>query len=156
MRFLVFFLFIPQLGLCLGFFWNFSIFFILHTFGRFLQRAALKKSFDNKSDTAYSLFCDCGVCVFSCHCGLNFEEAIGKTNNRRNNELFQWHLICLACISLQGARSPAITLHNQFPYTDGRNVVVWFIWTGRAKKKKITIVKYYTCLLYTSPSPRDA
>ena len=42
MRFLVFFPFIPHLGLCLGFFWNFSIFFILHTFGRFLQRAALK------------------------------------------------------------------------------------------------------------------
>ena len=41
MGFLVFFPFIPHLGLCLGFFWNFSIFFILHTFGRFLQMAAL-------------------------------------------------------------------------------------------------------------------
>ena len=44
MGFLVFFPFIPHLGLCLGFFWNFSIFFILHTFGRFLQMAALKPS----------------------------------------------------------------------------------------------------------------
>ena len=96
-----------------------------------ITQCKLKTSFYNKSDTAYT---DCVVCVFSYHGGLNFQKTIGKINNNRNNELFQWHLTCLACISLQGARSPAITLHNQFPYTDGRNVVVWLIWTGQQGK----------------------
>ena len=64
---------------------------------------------------------------FSCHCDLNFEQAKAKTNDHRNEPLFQWHLICLARSSLQDARSSAFTLLNQFPYTQGRNVVVWLI-----------------------------
>ena len=58
---------------------------------------------------------------------LWFKLWTGNCKNHRNEPLFQWHLICLARSSLQDARSSAITLLNQFPYTQGRNVLVWLI-----------------------------
>ena len=42
MEFLVFFLCIPPIGLCLGISKEFSLFSILHVYGRFLQKTSLK------------------------------------------------------------------------------------------------------------------
>ena len=86
-----------------------------------ITQCKLKTSFELKSD----LFSDCGICVFFCHCGWNFEKAIEKPNGRKNNAVFQYSLICLSRTSLRGARSSAFTPHNQFPYTQERNVLVW-------------------------------
>ena len=54
-----------------------------------ITQRKIKTSFDHKFETLYGFFWDSGVCICSCHCGLNFEKAIGKTNDRRNNTLFQ-------------------------------------------------------------------
>ena len=97
-----------------------------------ITQRKLKTSFDNKSETAYSLFCDCGVCVFSCHRGLNFEKGIGKTNDRRNNELFQWHLHASAFTARE---APLLCFILNF-LTRNEEMLWWYLFKLDSKEKK--------------------
>ena len=55
-----------------------------------LVQLKLWTSFRRISESTYDFLCGCSVCRFSCECGLIFEKALGKRNDRRDNALFQY------------------------------------------------------------------